>query len=218
MFNLGKFDKLRNTALFVAATMGWISTPAFAQTQEQLSTCKAVAIGLANVPESIVKVSANTNKNAMIINISVTKPWKNPGHIRGDSIIYHDNLGECEFDYLGLLTKIDTFVYSAKSPSDFQDFGKIPGLGRFIVIRREAKFITGGRMDKSPTKIYYSTIGQHELGETSVFPVLVNDKQQRWYAECNDKYIGQLSPDGMRAVPLRPNTFTDAVMKLVCAR
>jgi hypothetical protein len=215
MFNLDKFifDRLRNTVFFVTATSVCISAPASAQTQEQLSTCKAAIVGLANVPSSIVKVSAfNTNGDAMRVNIRVTKPWNLPG-----GGIATDSIGYCDFDSFGKLLKIDTLAYSAQSPSDFQDFGEIPSIGRFIVILREAKFITGGRLDKSPTTIYYSTIGKDSNNETSVFPVLVNDKQQRWWADCKDQYIGKLDANGMRVIPLAPNTLTVAVSKLVCA-
>lgn len=215
MFNLDKFIyKVRSTVCVLAASSLWISAPASAQTKARYNTCKATVVGLAGVPASIVRGRVRRRIDSVSrIDIYVTKPWNLPG---GGTAT--DNIGYCDFDSNGLIVKIDTLAYSAQSPSDFQDFGEIPDVGRFIVIVREAKFITGGRLDKSPTKIYYSTVGQDSNGETSVFPVLVNDKQQRWWADCKDKYIGQLDANGMRAIPLAPNTFTASVTKLVCAK
>jgi hypothetical protein len=171
-------------------------------------------VGLGSLPSSIVKVSAfDTNSGSTSVNIRVTKPWNFPGGGTATG-----SMGYCDFDSFGKLVKIDTLAYSAQSPSDFQDFGEIPSVGRFIVILREARYITGGNAAKSPTKIYHSTIGKDSEGETSVFPVLVNDKQLWWWADCNERYIGQLSTDRMRVLPLARNSSTLAINKLVCAR
>ncbi len=75
MFNLEKLYKVRNTVLFVAATSVCISAPASAQTQEQLSTCKAAVVGLANCDRTILKremlhiqITCSTNHTTLATN------------------------------------------------------------------------------------------------------------------------------------------------------
>lgn len=223
MFNLDKFIyRVRNVVLFVTATTLCIPAPISAQTQidRRLNACKSFVVELTGIPSSTISLRRRREladpsrlRDTSSVGIYVTEPWKLPS---GDTAT--DSIGYCEFDSNESIIEINTSIYSAQSPSDFQDFGEIPGIGRFIVIFRKSKFITGGRVDKSPTKIYYRTIGQDSSRETSVFPVIVNNQGQTWYANCNDKYIGRLSADGMRALPLAPKTWTEAVIKLVCAK
>jgi hypothetical protein len=209
---------------FVALiSVNTISTPTSAQTQEQLNTCKDVVTELAGVPSSIMKVSnGKTNGDGARVDIRVTKPWKLPD--TGGTATATDRIGNCDFDSLGKLIKIDTFVYSAQSPRHFQDFGNIPNLGRFIVIIRfpkQPELMTVGRVGNnyvnSKTRLYYSTIGQDFDGKTSVFSVLLNGKKQRWWIDCNTDFIGKLNADGMKELPQRvPSTFANAMNKLVC--
>ncbi len=211
----------------IAATM-LTSTPA--QMPEQARRiCRNAIVGLAGTPASMLEVSSRPGFDKIVVDIRVNKSLD-----LGDGAFVDSHIGTCSFNRSGELINIDTFVYSAQSPRHFKDFGDVPNIGRFIVILRsrragKGELLKEGRLRPvtppgediifpSRTNLYYSTVGRDLKDETAVFPVLINDRQEHWWANCLSKHMGKL--DAVRSKlmpPIAPKALVKAVVPFVCS-
>jgi hypothetical protein len=210
----------------IAATM-LTSTPA--QMPEQARRiCRNAIVGLAGTPASMLEVSSRPGFDKIVVDIRVNKSLD-----LGDGAFADGHIGTCSFNRSGELINIDTFVYSAQSPSHFKDFGDVPNIGRFIVILRSRRAGKGEVLEEGrlrpvtppgediafpySTNLYYNTVGRDFKDETAIFPVLIHDRQEHWWANCLSKYMGKLDAARSRLMPpIAPKALVKAVVPSVC--
>ena len=208
-------------------------TSSLAQTQAQ-AACRDAVSGLSDVPVSILDVSdVSLDSAKTTFAVAVTERF-----FIDDIASVDSHIGHCTFNNIGRLVDIDTLVYSGKSPFHFKDFGEVQGIGRFIAIlhtqREEADLVStttlevtrtdeaGNRtiIESPPSErnhyFYESTIGRDYLGETSLFPVLINSQIEQWWANCNTREIGRVIDRRQELPTLESTTIASEVSNTIC--
>jgi hypothetical protein len=85
-----------------------------------------------------------------------------------------------------------------------------------MVILRESS--RGRETAPSGGSLFYSTIGREFYDEESVFPVLVNDRQERWWADCRTNQVGRINVNNVREQFISQSEVTTAISEIVCAQ
>ncbi|NJL39140.1 MAG: hypothetical protein HC899_22120 [Leptolyngbyaceae cyanobacterium SM1_4_3] len=172
------------------SVMTLITTPASVYAQGHLPTiCRNVFSVLRDdIPLEEVIFPEDTSSNSVLFQISSSDAIEviSP---RGLTV---SEQGGCAFDDSGRLIKFDTESLVVESPMHFQDFGDISDVGRFIVLLREKRDDLGGYSG------FFSTISQDYRATNVTFPVLVDNRREIWWSDCQTNELGRISENGTR--------------------
>jgi hypothetical protein len=150
---------------------------ALAQPQQQdqpLRSCKnEVKARFQAVKKSSINVSLADNSNQNNERNTTRVNWQiTEGRFQGTS-------GFCRVNQAGRVAAFQQNNNSdGTSSSNLQEFGRVVGVGTFSVIRDSYRYSTNGA--------------------TREFDALVNDRQQRWWADCRTREIGRQYQQAIR--------------------
>jgi predicted esterase len=201
---LGKSAVFFSLGFVVIANLVVLALPGFAQQRSELEkTCKDVVLGTAyasKLPSSF-EVSFAKYGDFFFKDPSDRKNIKFVTDYSANFVtksqagsVELSETGACGFDasekLIAIKLKRDNIW---RSPKDFQDYGKLPDLGRVVVFRKAAQISKDDPVVRR-------------------FAVIVDSKQQAWTVNCRTDEIQSETKQ-----PLKPIAFATSVSTYICS-